>query len=71
MPVYLAINMNDFHANQKNAETTVRVVFVDAKNKFEAGWHMGEFYPETPWAIITKASVDKQIFCGEKLNKQK
>jgi len=63
MKQYIAINLNDFHQNQKgnNAQTYCQMIFIGAKNIKGAKTQMSLWYPEAAWAIILKATLDKHI----------
>jgi hypothetical protein len=42
---YIAINLEDFHVNQKDAGTHCRMKFVEAENMDKAKKHMTTWYP--------------------------
>lgn len=64
---FIAINMNDFHANQNgNAETNTQMLFISAKNINDAIAYCKEFHRGVAWSVIPKAQIDKTIVYQEK-----
>ena len=61
MKSYIAINLNQFHSNQKDAGTTTDLKFILAKNIEEAKKTVKNLYPNEAWAVITKNSIDQNI----------
>lgn len=63
---FIAINMNDFHANQNGSpSTTCEILFIDAKNKTAAGEWASEMRPNIAWSIVPKAAIDDHIIFNE------
>ena len=59
---YLAINLNDFHANQNgNAETNTQIKLISAGSLDKANEHMRKLYPNQAWAVIPKNYFDEHI----------
>lgn len=58
---FLAINLDDFHANQNEAETNTQIKFISAKSLSKAEQHMKTLYPDTPWVVISKKYFDEHI----------
>lgn len=62
---FLCINLNDFHANQKDAGTTTRILFLSANNQKEAEKTIQRLRPESAWIVIDKNYADKHIVCAD------
>lgn len=60
---FIAINLDDFHKNQKDAGTTAGMVFIEAENIWKAQGLLERNYPETPWAVVSKQVFDANIVC--------
>ena len=60
---YLAVNLADFHQNQKKGEpqTTAEILFIAAKNVEAAKKHVRQFYPDNAWGVIPKKTLDNNI----------
>ena len=59
---FIAINLDDFHQNQKGEPRTVaEMCFVDAKDIRNAQKYMELNHPEHPWAVICKQVFDANI----------
>ena len=59
---YLAISLNDFHANQNGkAETNTQIKFILAKSLDKANEHMRKLYPSQAWVVIPKNYFDEHI----------
>lgn len=58
---YLAINLNDFHANQNEGETNTQIKFLLAGSLDKAIQHINTLYPEIPWVVIPKTYFDEHI----------
>jgi hypothetical protein len=59
---YLAFNLDDFHGNQKGAETTAEIKFVEMRGGIENAMnYIREQYPQTHFVVITKNYFDKHI----------
>jgi len=58
---YLAINLSDFHTNQKSASTHVEIMFISARNIEKAQTHLKRHYPRQAWGIVPKSTMDKNI----------
>ncbi len=65
--IYLCINLNEFHANQKDVEcgTRTTIKFVSASNQQKAESIIHELYPKTAWFVIDKAYADKRMVCAD------
>lgn len=62
---FLAINLNDFHANQNGEpKTTAEIRFILANSIEAAREHVHSEYPDTAWFVIPKAYCDKNIVCA-------
>lgn len=62
---FIAINLDDFHKNQKNATTNAGMVFVEADNISKAQQYMEINHPESPWALVCKQIFDANIVIGQ------
>lgn len=58
---FIAINLDDFHKNQKNASTTASMVFIEAEDIWKAQGFLERNYPESPWAVVCKQVFDANI----------
>lgn len=58
---FIAINLDDFHKNQKDATTTAGMVFIEAENIRKAQGLLERNYPESPWAVVEKQVFDANI----------
>lgn len=58
---FIAINLIDFHKNQKDAETNANMVFIEAENIWKAQRLLKHAYPEAPWAVVSKQVFDANI----------
>jgi hypothetical protein len=59
---YLAINLDGFHGNQKGAETTAEIKFVEIRGGIENAMnYIRAQYPQTPFAVIPKNYFDRHI----------
>ena len=58
---FIAINLDDFHKNKKDAGTTAGMVFIDAENIWKAQGLLERNYPESPWAVVCKKVFDTNI----------
>jgi hypothetical protein len=59
---YLAINLNDFHANQNGKpETHTQIKFISAESIQAAREHIHRSHPETAWFVIPKSYCDERI----------
>lgn len=58
---FIAINLDDFHKNQKNAGTTAGMIFIEAENINKAKSFLERNYPESPWAVVRKQIFDANI----------
>jgi len=61
---FIVFDLTDFHVQQRDATTRVRVRFVQAKNMEKAKELMRTCYPGA-WAIIPKKTFDKGIVHAE------
>lgn len=62
---FLAINLNDFHANQNGKpETITQIRFLSAKSLDKAKEFIHELEPKTAWFVIPKEYCDKNIVCA-------
>ena len=58
---FIAINLDDFHKNQKGASTTAGIIFIEAENIWKAQGLLERNYSESPWAVICKQVFDANI----------
>lgn len=58
---FIAINLDDFHANQAHAATTAQILFIDAESVEGAQEHLKRFHPWYAWAVIPKTVFDSHI----------
>ena len=58
---FIAINLDDFHANQKDAGTTASMIFIKADNITKAKSFVEHNRPESAWAIVCKQVFDSSI----------
>lgn len=58
---FIAVNLNEFHANQSKGETKAQMVFVSADNLEKAKEFVKIEYPNIAWTIICKDTFDKNI----------
>ena len=58
---YMAVNLSDFHQNQKEARTVVEIHFIGAKNMDAAKALIHRLYPNEAWGVIPKRTMDKNI----------
>ena len=59
---FLAINLNDFHANQRGEpRTQTEIKFISAKSIEKAREHIHSEYPSIAWFVIPKEYCDKNI----------
>lgn len=63
MKTYIAMNMNDFHMNQKEgiAGTSVELVFISAESIDKAKAYIKHSRPECAWSVISKSTIDKNF----------
>lgn len=61
---FIAINLDDFHKNQKDAGTTASMIFIEAENITKAKKFVERNRPESPWAIVWKQIFDANIVTG-------
>lgn len=63
MQTYIAMNMNDFHMNQKEgvAGTSVELVFISAESIDKAKAYIRHSRPERAWGVIPKSTIDKNL----------
>jgi len=68
MPTFIAINMNDFHRNQKPGVpgTTCEMLFYGAADKDSAARLVMKERPGEAWSIIPKSSIDRRIVLGDR-----
>lgn len=58
---FIAINLDDFHANQKDAGTNASMIFIKAENIIKAKRYVKHNRPESPWALVPKETFDANI----------
>lgn len=58
---FIAINLDDFHKNQKNAGTDARMIFIEAEHIEKAKSFMECNFPESSWALVCKQVFDVNI----------
>ena len=58
---FLAINLNDFHSNQNEAETKTQIKFISAISLEKAISHVNSLYPDIAWVVIPKKYFDEHI----------
>lgn len=58
---FIAINLDDFHKNQKDAGTTAGMKFIEAEDMQKAQRLLELNYPESPWAVVYKLVFDANI----------
>jgi hypothetical protein len=59
---FLAINLNDFHANQNGEpKTNTEIQFLQAKDIESARELIKRLYPQTAWVVIPKQYFDNNI----------
>ncbi|SHK34229.1 hypothetical protein [Hespellia stercorisuis] len=59
---FLAINLDDFHKNQKGEpRTNAEIVFIESRSILEAQRWMELNHPEHPWALVCKQVFDANI----------
>lgn len=58
---FIAINLDDFHINQKDAGTNASIIFIEAENITKAKGFVERNRPESPWAIVSKRVFDANI----------
>jgi len=64
---FLAINLNDFHANQNGEpETHAQIKFISAKTIEAAKEHVHRLEPKTAWFVIPKSYCDENIVYAER-----
>lgn len=63
---FIAINLDDFHGNQKDAGTTAKMVFIEAENINKAKGFLERNCPESPWAVVCKQVFDANIVTRKK-----
>lgn len=60
--VYFAINLDDFHKNQKGeSKTNAEIMFINAISIDKAKEILKQDYPQTAWSVIPKRYFDKNI----------
>ena len=65
---FLAINLNDFHSNQKGKpETNAQIKFIGATTIDVARKYMQRLYPDTTWFVVPQSYCDKNIVYATKL----
>jgi glutamine amidotransferase-like uncharacterized protein len=63
---FIAINLDDFHKNQKDATTNTGMVFIEAENIDKAKSFMVHNHSEAPWAVVSKKVFDANIVIKQK-----
>lgn len=58
---FIAINLDDFNKNQKDAGTIASMVFIKAEDIWKAQRFLKRNYPESPWAVVCKQVFDANI----------
>lgn len=58
---FIAINLHDFHKNQKDAGTTASMIFIEAEDINKAQRFVEHNFPESPWALVCKQVFDANI----------
>ena len=58
---YICIDLDEFHENQKDAETKASIKFISAKNTEGAKRAISLLYPNKAWTVIPKTTIDKNI----------
>lgn len=59
---FIAINLNQFHENQKGeAQTIAQMRFIKAESLEKAQEFVKEFYPDIAWSVMPKNIIDKNI----------
>lgn len=58
---FIAINLDDFHKNQKDAGTTASMIFIYAEDITGAKRFIEHNRPESPWAVVCKQVFDANI----------
>jgi len=58
---FIAINLDDFHENQKDAGTIANMIFIKAEDIHKAKRFVEHNRPESPWAIVCKQVFDANI----------
>ncbi len=58
---FIAINLDDFHKNQKDAGTIAGMIFIEAENITKAKTFVEHNRPESPWALVCKQVFDVNI----------
>ena len=58
---FIAVNLNDFHKNQKDAGTNANMVFIEAENINKAQRYLEQNRPDAPWAVVCKQVFDANI----------
>lgn len=59
---FFAINLDDFHSNQKGEpKTNCEMLFISAKDLESAKKYVACFHPQTPWFVIPKEYCDRNI----------
>jgi hypothetical protein len=66
--IYLAISLEDFHANQKlgTGETTTRIKIMDFHSRTRAEEYFRKNFPDYPCVIIPKRYFDMNILRSAK-----
>lgn len=63
---FIAINLDDFHRNQKDAGTNAGMIFIEAEDISKAKRFVEHNRPESPWAIVCKQVFDANIVIRQK-----
>lgn len=63
--IYNAINLEDYHCNQKDAKTNCEIVFIEARSIAKAMVHLKTFHPGKSFAIISSKTLNKNIVYNE------
>jgi len=59
---FIAINLNDFHSNQKGKpETNTQLLFLSNTSLEKAKEQVKRMHPETAWSVIPKTQIDSNI----------
>lgn len=58
---FIAINLDDFHKNQKDAGTTAHMIFIEAEHIEKAKSFVECNFPESSWALVCRQVFDANI----------
>jgi hypothetical protein len=61
MKTYLAINLDQFHKNAKDGQTTAQIRFIPAINMKKAASFIRRNYPANDWSLVPEGCFNRHI----------